>query len=597
MREYSRIIRVNFSAVVGLIGLVSLIGCGGSYLNTRPVLDQQTLLQPDQGIVVARVINTSAYPLPFNNLTITPENLNESKKVKPDELQALTPYQRDTTVFASAIPPGTYALSSIYAWHFRGEYRYSKFATTDAKLGTFEVKPGHVTDLGTILYYPKPQTDKYLNVLTRVPATATGEVLTKYFPFYQYHPDKLLTWKDDGRDEERESLFASIAQNPVDFNKRYQAPDNSLYFLAKLGVIVKRTANGDWELDGVDTNLNLNAIAQNENGDLIVGGAEGKLFWKPHGKAWVDISLDNKKVIKELLFYNETTIDMIVDEGLKAVVYRAPIAGDHFAWQEMNRYDSKKGWAKFEREEPTNASKKKTKAAYQTKTKPKRISQLGIRALDNKHFIDISVQHVSNNAAFPNYDLKTYGFHPDTWVMFKPQEESEMTAIIDAGAAKLGIEEAGFWDWDGRPEYYRHDQDSDQWVEIKNSVWRCEDGSITTRKVCDGNKKSPKAKLTSFNFRSLPFFKGPLEAIVIAGFSDFDFWSGERSNEVKILATSDGGKTWTDTGNKLPFDFCGIIIREIKDRILLSCDGVSSDFYESFDDGATWEHVRQQENF
>lgn len=576
-----------------LLGFLFMLGCGGSYVNYRPVLDQKTIIHPDQGVVIARIVNTSTYPLPFNNLTITPENLNESKKIKPDELQALTPYEKGTTVFASQIPPGSYALKNILAWHFRGEYRYSNYIPADTKLGTFEVKAGQVTDLGTILYYPKPQNDKFLKILSRVPETANGEVLAKYFPFYNYQSDNIISWKDDGKSEERDSLIASIAQNPVTYQKRYLAPDKSVYFLAKLGVILKRNASGEWSLDGVDTNLNLNTIAQSKAGDVIVGGAEGKLFWKHAGYEWKDISLDYQHDIKELIFYDESTIDMVVDEGKNALIYRADKHKNSLKWKEMNRFNHIKGWSQTREllsNEPDSKSVKKKKKQH-------RIAELFLRKLDGSHYIDISTQTMRSAGTFAINEFKTFGYDPITWETYTPESLHEMSTIIDSGAIKLGIKKAGFWDWDSRPEYYRLDTSTNEWMEIKRTTKRCSDGSIIGKAGCSAIGKKGRSKRADFSFRSLPFFKNELEAIVIANLSKSSLWTGERSKEVKILSTKDGGKTWIDTGNELPSSFCGSIVKEVTDRILLSCEGVSTDFYESFDDGANWQHVRQQENF
>lgn len=154
-----------------------LTGCATD-TNLLATLDTKTVLMPDQGIVVVRIVNATDYPLPMNQVTIAPDNLNESDKVKFDRLSALDVDLDGSTVFASPTKAGTYALSSIRAYHFRGDYYYSHFAATDAKFGTFQIKAGQVTDLGTIIYYHKPQEDKYLQMLVRAPETSTGEVLS-----------------------------------------------------------------------------------------------------------------------------------------------------------------------------------------------------------------------------------------------------------------------------------------------------------------------------------------------------------------------------------------------------------------------------------
>ena len=60
---------------------------------------------------------------------------------------------------------GSYSLHSIRAFHTRGDFWYERWAGADAQFGTFDVKPGQVTDLGTIIYYPKPEKDKYIKCI------------------------------------------------------------------------------------------------------------------------------------------------------------------------------------------------------------------------------------------------------------------------------------------------------------------------------------------------------------------------------------------------------------------------------------------------
>ena len=93
---------------------------------------------------------------------------------------------------------------------------------------------------------------------------------------------------------------------------------------------------------------------------------------------------------------------------------------------------------------------------------------------------------------------------------------------------------------------------------------------------------------------------GRTDILPVAGgvsFSDYNFWSGKRSNEIKIVKTNDAGKTWRITDLELPSEFCTRLISKVKDSLLLSCNGTSSDFYESSDFGKSWQHVREHESF
>ena len=154
----------TFKAYVCFIILFILGGCS-SGVNMLPTLSEKNMPKENQGVVVVRVINASAYPLPFNQVTITPKNLNESKKIKPSRLRALPVATTGSTIFSSPVTSGSYSLDSIRSFHIQGEFWYSRWAPADAKFGTFDVEAGKVTDLGTIIYYPKPEQDKYLNTI------------------------------------------------------------------------------------------------------------------------------------------------------------------------------------------------------------------------------------------------------------------------------------------------------------------------------------------------------------------------------------------------------------------------------------------------
>ena len=584
-----------------LATLVMLLSGCATNTNLLETLSPTTVVAPDEGIVVVRVINATDYSLPINQVTIAPANLNESDKIKFQRLMALDVLLDDTSVFASPVKAGNYAMSSIRAYHFWGDRYWSHFASTDAKFGTFSVEPGKVTDLGTIIYYHKPQEDRYLQMLVRMPEHETGEVLSKYFPFYQYQPATTLGWLEDGGDEQRETDFLSIAQNPTVFEDEYKAPDGSLYFLGKLGVFVIRTPEGEWQIDAVDTIYNLNAIAQNTQGDIIVGGEEGKLFWKRRGREWQDISLAHDVKVAALSFKDDTHVDLITQSGTLVTINRAEVA-DQLEWLEINRYTSNNRWKVVEKTEQQLADEQKQQEKNKNKKpKPaKEIVAISLSKSDDVHYITVESMSDPGIRFFTDGTEHRYAYDPATWTMFKPESESEVTLTLQAGKVELGVTEAGFWSWTGRPTFSRFDSQSKKWEEISTDLRVCPDGTSTLKATCpsgtDG-KPPVKSQEEDFGLISVPLFTSDLEALAIVNFSDIDFWSGVRSNEIKILKTTDGGKNWLDTGNTTPTKYCTSLVTEIYDRLLVSCNGATGDFYESFDEGKTWQNVRQQINF
>lgn len=588
------------SAYILLSFLALLSGCAGD-VNMLPTLTQKTKVSSNQGIVVVRIINASAYPLPFNQVTITPKNLNESKKIKASRLQAISAPTTNSTIFSAPATTGSYAFDSIRAFHTRGDYWYSRWAGADAKFGTFNVEPGKITDLGTIIYYPKPQEDKYLNTILRTPAREPAEVLSTYFPFYAFTPEQVINWTDDEYQEDRDALFNSVAQNPVTYNYNYLAPDNSLYLIGKLGVILKRTAEKEWRLDAVDTNLDLSAIVQSENGDLAVGGDEGIIYYKQQGGEWQNISLEKPLHVEELFFNEKGEIEVISRNETEVHVLEKQLTELHTSWQTKAIYSSVAGWKGASGENLiVSANKDQTAKSSKKKPKAKRIVSVVTNRESKTKTITIKQQSLRDNFAFATGEQTTFSFSPDSWQVSEFKSESNISRVFDAGTLKLGVEYAGFWSLTGRPTYYKKDLVSGDWQKISTTIQNCKAGYKILGKYCvalSNEKTRTKINHDRFTLTSIPWFSSNNEATAIASFSDYNFWSGKRSNETKIIKTKDGGKTWTVTQLALPNEYCTSLISKVKDSMLLSCNGVSSDFYESIDNGETWQHVKEQENF
>ena len=199
---------------------------------------------------------------------------------------------------------------------------------------------------------------------------------------------------------------------------------------------------------------------------------------------------------------------------------------------------------------------------------------------------------------FDSTDVETYEFSPDTWEMKIAKESEGMDSILSAGAAEIGIQQAGYWSWTGRPTYYSRASSTSEWREISAKLEYCKEGTTMQKNgACTDGKKGSKPESDRFTFLSVPWFWDGENGLAIVNFSDVDFWSGKRESETKILTTNNGGISWEKTELSLPKEYCSNIVSEINDRILLSCEGATSDFFESTDRGVTWQHIRQQQDF
>lgn len=568
---------------------VLLSGCATQVEIVEPI-DESTVVAPNQGYVVARIINTTRYPAPLNQLTITPETLNTAEDTKYQRLLASDLRFNGTSVFASPVEAGRYTLTSLRAFHSNGQFYYTHAVLGDTDGGTFEVRPGQVTDLGQLIYYHRSEGDTYFKEIIRVPGEP-GEVLDKYFAFLNTNKDQVLGWNDDGSEEDRNNFFVYAAQNPTTFEDRYLAPDGSVYFLGKLGVFLKRTPSGDWELDAVDTNMDLTTMAENGRGDKVIGGTEGRVFFKRAGGEWEDVSIGYNFDVDRVHFNDDDTIEMIAREKQVLRVYQGVISGQDWAWNELNHFSNTARW--------TN-SPPPTDNQVASRKRPKRIVRAELQEIDGQHYVSVYMIREKGNPLFDDGSPIHYKYSPDTWepVEVPKNEMPKLVTSVPAGKGKIGIEMPGFWSWSSLPTYSRYVDSTDSWEEMNTFVLRCGD-EITTAQTCGTEEKSGKiieSKKDRFTFLSMPWFASDLEAVAVARFSERDWWTGQEETEVLVLSTNDGGVTWTDSGRELPQDFCTSFVPEISDRILLSCN-VSGDFFESTDLGETWTHVRQHESF
>ncbi|MDH5631212.1 MAG: hypothetical protein OEY96_13765, partial [Gammaproteobacteria bacterium] len=534
---------------------VLLYGCAGQ-ITMVPTLSQKSVIKPDEGIVTVRIIDTSNTYLPFNMFTINPKELNESKKVKPLRLEALERTNNSAIVFASPVKAGSYSVSDMMAFYTIGEYIYRRWAIPANDFGTFEVKAGQVTDLGTILYYPKPVGDKYSQVVAQAPDSSVGEVLEKYFPFYKYSKELLLGWNDDGRDEERMTVYASIAQNPITYNSAYRAPDGSIFFPSKLGVILQRTANGEWKTDAVDTNFDLNDIKQSKRGDLIVAGDEGKLFFKAKGKNWQDLSLKYDNKIHEINFTDDKTIELVTSDSHTVYISHGTIKNNKVNWKEIIRFSSARGWHKEGDKLTTEAIKGRS-----GKTLGKRkIAYASVIDFDGKQYFKIALRASSGRSISKRITYIRNG----TTDFTETSKDLQFAFTKMSGNTKVGMEiDEGFWSTDYY--YFHYNQITKEWEKMSKKVYPCtgKQKDLVYHPDC----KTKKSRGKSFSFNTLPWFK--TNDIAYASVSV----SGEKDEY--LFMTKDGGLSWEDTKHKFPNDRCYSLVAESRNSLLVSCKGSS----------------------
>lgn len=585
------------AAIMSLIAVVFITGCQSTVEMVEP-LTEKSAINHTKGIVTAKVINAGPYPLPFNQLTITPDNFNESKEVKSVRLQSVESLAKGTTFFASEVKTGTYALSSIRSFFSRGDYWYSKFAMSDAQMGTFDVKPGQVTDLGTLIYYPKPDGDLYKDVLVRIPSyqNVLGATLAQHFPFFALKNEQVLSWHEDERDEERNALYTSIVQNPVLFGNRVKGPNGDIHFLSKLGVILTLTPNGEFLMDAVDTNDALTTLAEDNNGSMAIADATGNLFYKKVNNEWQKLEVELAPRIFDLKFADSGELEIISSQLSELHIQRLNL--DTMQLTTLNTFDHSKSWQHID------YTRKKTKKdsgnPYKKAKAPDMRKLTSVYTYEDRGVNYISIRGITlrSELAFGGGETLTFSYDPRTWSIKSEAVDKDIDLVLPAGTKKLGIEYAGFWSWNGQPAYYLLDDNESR--EIETTVFGCMGGKLTPKYRCSNGKKSLKKK--SFSLSTVPVFLNDNEAYTVGRVSGsdkvlLDAYNIEDEEQPQILKTIDGGEHWIVTGNTTPKKYCTDLVPEVDDKLLIYCNGANGDFYESFDEGKTWQQVREQVNF
>lgn len=572
-----------------LIGM--LYACVSSPFHQAPPLTKTTVVGEQQGYLVARVINAGNVALPFNHLYIAPSNLNESAEVKSTQVMAVNPASGDSSLFASAVDAGHYSLSFISSYHSNGSYWYSRGVKGGIELGTFEVVPGKVTDLGTLVYYPKNQGERFIETLLRSPSNENQALVSASLPFFNYQSDESLSWKEDEYGDDRRAAYNSALQNPVVFNRQYLAPDGSLFIIGKLGTILKRERGGDWSIDAVDTDSELSSIAQNARGDLALAGEYGSLFLKKRGQSWTRLTIDPAFSVEEVSFLNDSTLDVIIKGVYEFKVLRGNIDQDAVEWATLSTYAPKTGWT-----DTQGAPTFLGVTRRETDKMGRLMSYARTLTRDNKRYLFMGVQVGSRYHAFAQSKHEKLVVDSKNWSMAETKGfEGGIDSILDAGATELGIKRAGFWSWNGRDSYLRYDKEKSEWRDIETRIKRCQDGKDLISLSSCSSIPQKKNSLLAFSFLSIPVYFNENEALAFVRISQLDKNKDEPS--VRILETQDGGDSWLLSDKKAPSKFCARTVPEVKDILLVNCEGVSSDFYASDDRGETWEHVRQHERF
>lgn len=591
-----------FQLCIAAFVVLSLSGCEAvKHVTAQPLVEtnkyrKKAKTPKDKGLVVIKLIDSENKFLRLNMVTVVPKDINSNELAQRHTLRALQPVARGTSVYAGWVTPGVYSLDNYKYIHFKGELLFGGGHEVSVTSGTFEVKAGHVTDLGELVHYLNPNDGELNPVLLRLPSTAHGETLAQYYPTKDnFDRSKFLTWNEDDSKEANESLAVSVAQNPNFFTNIVKLNDKSTNYLSVMGMILTRDAQGEWSTDAVDTNALLKSITKNNAGDTLVSGDEGALFYKASGQEWSNFSYSAEWMVDSVKFIEGDKALIVRHNRNDLVVDQATFHNGEIQLTEVNRFRGlDTGWMHFV-ENPEHVGVKFVSDNYKYN---RRIDEVAVFEFEGKWVISLQVLE---DDEFGIYDERTklvYQFDTKTNIATTIEFDDRLDYVEPVNGSLIGVYRTMNFLRFTPYDFYLYQRSTKEWQQIHNEINWCGEQQLvspTLEKCADGSS------VETSDFYVLGTFvqadNGAMYAV--AAIEDFipDDENDKSRTYVRMIKSTTGGATWTGVAGELPAKYCSHFVPHVTDRLLLSCEGYSSDFYESTDEGRTWEHVRQQEAF
>lgn len=580
----TRRLRSVYTLIQLIVLMIGLSACVTSEVWFAPTVDAKIEIPAKNGFLAVTLIDASTTSLPYNHLTITPKNLNTSAAVKPVRLTTLSHSPNHSTVFFASVPAGEYTLTNIRGFYSYGDRWYSRWASSNQPSGTFTVVAGKISDLGRVILYPKVTGDRYQNLLVRVPDSRALKDVPLSNMRENMDLENIYSWHDDGNDAERRALYANIVQNPVIYNERYKSAQGNLYFVGKLGLIIKRDAAGEWSYDAVDSDKDLNAIYETDKGQLIVGGEYGQVFIKPLSGQWQAIPLPKNMLVDGITTNKTGDLLVVAHDDSRIYIYKKPLADLTSDWK-INAYlNPRVGWYNAEGDPfPLKSNSKANTIANRT------VFSANLMTFAGKQYLITNLQLGKELSIIG--DKKRYRYEVnDDLNQFEARSDFDdgIDIAVPAGASYLGISKAHFIN--GGKNYFHYDATSESWNTISTRVDLCQ----AARKDGGSCRAGEAGSRASFEFMGVPVFLSESQVFAIVKLQKS---IPDLGTDYIIVDSDTSGKSWTFSNKALPGDECVDTIPESGNSILVFCHGRSADFYESKDAGQSWQHVRESVKF
>lgn len=506
----------------------------------------------NSGVLVLQVVDTTplGQAFPITQLTLASRDLNAEEDAL--NLRAIAVEDapgQGSTFFMTELPAGEYAFSSLRSFHQLEESYVSQFYPGGIELGTFEVQPGRLTDLGAVAVFIDRTAEDYTYATVRLPYSARGAaLLNQREPSLAGRLERAgpsISWVADDFDDDRAAAYRRAVQRQIVFGiPLLDEATRELVYPANLGVVVSRDEAGNWSLDGFPADEKLVRMSRlhlpDGSVDLVLTEFNELYVRGEPGEDWRQVSAPDPD--GELLYvgvHEQFGLYALSRESMTVTIWTSPALDS--AWARHHVHEPKMGF--FEA-----------------------LNNYGI-ASELKGGVVVATDSglvLAIRNSLLRFDFET-GVFVDTGVR-NPESVSQHN---DAVTVRTGGLFAGF-----------------QVSRDGGRTWSSFRGGLVPKgfgKSDLGGSRRTAPKVDRVDLLGHPIFVD--ESIAFA------VHAPEADGEpARLVRTDDGAKLWEEIGSPLP-DGCFALAQASDSEILVHCF-LSGEFYRSEDSGRSWELER-----
>ncbi len=248
-----------------------------------------------------------------------------------------------TNLHVGAIPAGTYRIGLLWTTEFSGDFTYYAKAFIPPKIGTFEVKPGAVTNLGKLIYHPfsaKSWSDEEMPdyAITRVLSENLWGKIVKSNPSIASKiaaDAEIIGWKPDEFDLDRKVAADLIFSSALPITM-FSTQKKEVGLIGKAGgFYIKSKDTNSWSRRDSGTFNEIRSVSDLNNGYMLVGGENGYIALTDQlGKQWEKLTLPKP-------------LSHVLDIGTSnEFTYVSTFNGKSFDFYQFNYHDRNFKWLK-----------------------------------------------------------------------------------------------------------------------------------------------------------------------------------------------------------------------------------------------------------